>query len=107
MSVATDETADTPVTADDLWHLGSDTKAMTSTLTALLVEDGTVEWTTTLPELSAVVRVDTRSKQLTVSVEFRAKTVGNVRGAMRIKTNLRETPYLVHLGGKVRKARQK
>jgi CubicO group peptidase (beta-lactamase class C family) len=48
---------DTPVTADDQFHLGSDTKAMTATLLATLVEEGKISWSTTLdqvfPELSA------------------------------------------------------
>lgn len=33
-----------PVTVDDLWHLGSDAKAMTATLIARLVERGDLEW---------------------------------------------------------------
>jgi D-alanyl-D-alanine carboxypeptidase len=36
------------VTTDDLWHLGSCTKAMTATLIALLVERGDLAWDTTL-----------------------------------------------------------
>jgi CubicO group peptidase (beta-lactamase class C family) len=40
-----------PVTVDDLWHLGSDTKAMTSTLIARLVERGQLKWDTTLAEV--------------------------------------------------------
>lgn len=40
-----------PVTADDLWHLGSDTKAMTATLIARLVEQQKVQWESTLEEL--------------------------------------------------------
>jgi D-alanyl-D-alanine carboxypeptidase len=40
----------TPVTKSDVWHLGSDTKAMTATLTAMLVEDGVVKWTTTMAQ---------------------------------------------------------
>src|SRR5690606_7323970 len=40
----------TEVTTDDKWHLGSCTKAMTSTLVALLIEDGLLEWSTTLGE---------------------------------------------------------
>ncbi|MDE2804145.1 MAG: serine hydrolase [Gemmatimonadota bacterium] len=54
-----------PVTIHDKWHLGSITKSMTSTLAGILVEDGALEWTTTLeaafphfpnihPELRAV-----------------------------------------------------
>jgi CubicO group peptidase (beta-lactamase class C family) len=41
---------DEPVTTDDLWHLGSCTKAMTATLIARLVERGDLEWTTTLAD---------------------------------------------------------
>ena len=48
---------DTPVTVDDQFHLGSDTKAMTATMIATLVEEGKISWSTTLeqvfPELSA------------------------------------------------------
>src|SRR5262245_19373669 len=36
-----------PVTLDDQWHLGSLTKSMTSTLAAVLVEDGLIGWDTT------------------------------------------------------------
>ena len=39
-----------PVTIYDKWHLGSITKSMTSTVVALLVEQGTLEWTTTLED---------------------------------------------------------
>jgi CubicO group peptidase (beta-lactamase class C family) len=41
----------TPVTSQDLWHLGSNTKAMTATLAAMLVEDGKLSWTSTLAEV--------------------------------------------------------
>ncbi len=37
-----------PVTIHDKWHLGSITKSMTSTLAAILVEEGALAWTTTL-----------------------------------------------------------
>jgi CubicO group peptidase (beta-lactamase class C family) len=40
-----------PVTLDDLWHLGSDGKAMTSTLIARLVERGQLRWDSTLAEV--------------------------------------------------------
>lgn len=39
---------DVAVTAADLWHLGSDTKAMTATLVAALVEQGVLTWETDL-----------------------------------------------------------
>lgn len=35
----------------DLFHLGSDTKAMTATLMAVLVEEGKLKWTTTVGEI--------------------------------------------------------
>ncbi len=38
------------VTTADLWHLGSDTKAFTATLAAIMVERGELRWDTTLAE---------------------------------------------------------
>jgi CubicO group peptidase (beta-lactamase class C family) len=43
--------ADSPVTVDDQFHLGSDTKAMTATLLAMLVEAGKLSWNTTLEQV--------------------------------------------------------
>ncbi len=39
-----------PATVDDKWHLGSDTKAMTATMIAMLVRQGKLRWETTLGE---------------------------------------------------------
>lgn len=36
---------------DDLWHLGSNTKAMTSTLAAIAVEEGRLRWDSTLGQV--------------------------------------------------------
>ena len=41
------------ITLDDQFHLGSCTKAMTATLVAMLVEEGKLNWTTTLAEVFA------------------------------------------------------
>src|SRR5215813_7178099 len=41
------------ITLDDRFHLGSCTKAMTATLVAMFVEEGKLNWTTTLGELFA------------------------------------------------------
>jgi CubicO group peptidase (beta-lactamase class C family) len=41
------------ITLDDRFHLGSCSKAMTATLVAMLVEEGRLNWTTTLGELFA------------------------------------------------------
>lgn len=38
-------------TPDDLWHLGSDTKAMTAAVVARLVEQGSLAWDTTLADV--------------------------------------------------------
>lgn len=40
-----------PITIDDLFHLGSDTKAMTATLIARLVDEGVMSWSTTVGEV--------------------------------------------------------
>lgn len=39
------------VTVDDRFHLGSDTKAMTATLAAMLVEEGKLRWDSTVGEI--------------------------------------------------------
>src|SRR2546423_1360538 len=38
-------------TVDDLWHLGSDTKAMTATLVGMYVDRGKLHWDDTLGRL--------------------------------------------------------
>jgi CubicO group peptidase (beta-lactamase class C family) len=40
-----------PVSVEDRFHIGSDTKAMTSLLAATLVEDGKLSWSTTVREV--------------------------------------------------------
>jgi len=42
---------DTAVTLEDRWHLSSDTKAMTATLLAKLVERGLLKWNTSMAEV--------------------------------------------------------
>lgn len=49
---------DNPVTAGDQWHLGSNTKAMTTMLYARLVEDGRAGWGAILPELFPDLEMD-------------------------------------------------
>ena len=39
------------VQTTDLWHLGSDTKSMTATLAAMLVEQGKLRWDSTISEI--------------------------------------------------------
>jgi CubicO group peptidase (beta-lactamase class C family) len=40
-----------PVTVDDRFHIGSDTKAMTSLIAAMLVEGGKIRWDSTVAEI--------------------------------------------------------
>src|SRR5688572_16040657 len=41
---------DEAVTVEDKWHIGSCTKSMTSTLAAMMVEQGRITWKTTVGE---------------------------------------------------------
>ena len=51
-----------PATLNDVWHIGSDTKAMTAALVGLLVEQGAVTWDTPVaevfPEMAAAFHPD-------------------------------------------------
>ena len=42
---------DVPVTIDDRFHLGSDTKAMTATLAGMMVDEGKLRWDSTIGEV--------------------------------------------------------
>jgi len=57
-----------PVTIDDRFHLGSDTKAMTALLAAMMVEEGKLRWSSTLvdvfPELAE--KMDPRLRIVTL-----------------------------------------
>ncbi|MGJ8725368.1 MAG: serine hydrolase domain-containing protein [Roseibacillus sp.] len=57
----------TPVTIDDKFHLGSCTKPMTATLTAALIEDGILEWDTTISDaLKNKMRIHRDFREVTV-----------------------------------------
>ncbi len=60
---------DVSVTGDDLWHLGSETKAMTATLAGTFVAEGKLSWQDTLaslfPELAG--KMDPQLAQVTVA----------------------------------------
>lgn len=57
-----------PVTVGDRFHIGSDTKAMTSLLAAMLVERGNIRWGSTVaevfPELAATMDSDVKTVTL-------------------------------------------
>jgi CubicO group peptidase (beta-lactamase class C family) len=42
---------DVAATLDDKWHFGSDTKAMTATLVGRLVDEGMLQWNTTMTDV--------------------------------------------------------
>ncbi|MEO0326066.1 MAG: serine hydrolase domain-containing protein [Myxococcota bacterium] len=70
------------VTRADRWHLGSDTKALTATLAARLIEDGTLSWDTTLatgfPTLAERMHPDFRDVTLVELLTHRAGLTGNL-----------------------------
>jgi CubicO group peptidase (beta-lactamase class C family) len=57
-----------PVAIDDRFHIGSDTKAMTALIAAMLVEEGRIRWTSSVsevfPELAATMVHDLRDVTL-------------------------------------------
>ena len=65
-----------PVTVDDRWHLGSDTKSMTAMLAAVLVEQGVLTWDQTLaetfPEFADEMNTAYRSMTIVELVSHRA-----------------------------------
>lgn len=60
----------TPVTAQDLWHLGSCTKSMTATLLARLVERELLRWDSTVGEVfgESVPGMDPAWKEITMAL---------------------------------------
>jgi D-alanyl-D-alanine carboxypeptidase len=57
----------TAITPDDRWHLGSDTKAMTATLAAILVEEKRIGWDSTVGQ---VLGPDVRPELRKVTLEM-------------------------------------
>lgn len=57
-----------PVEVTDRWHIGSNLKAITSALAAIAVDEGKIQWTTTvaeaLPDLAATIRPAYRNVSL-------------------------------------------
>ena len=79
-----------PVTVDDLWHLGSDTKAMTAGLLGLLVDEGRLDWNATLaelfPELATTMRKQYRTVTLREVLSQQSGLVANAGIAFRQPT---------------------
>jgi CubicO group peptidase (beta-lactamase class C family) len=57
------------ITTDDLFHIGSDTKSMTATLIAILIEEGKLRWNSTPAEVLAghgIQHIDPAWKRVTL-----------------------------------------
>ena len=57
------------ITSDDLFHIGSDTKSMTATLIALLIEEGKLRWNSTPTEVlsqQGVKKIDPAWQRVTL-----------------------------------------
>ena len=59
----------TPVTTNDVFHIGSCTKSMTATLTARLIEEGKLNWNTTIAEIFPELRGKMDKQYEAVTVE--------------------------------------
>src|SRR5204862_2656753 len=58
-----------PVTIDDRFHIGSDTKAMTSLVAAMLVEGGRIRWDSTVAEIFSELTATMDSDVKAVTLE--------------------------------------
>jgi CubicO group peptidase (beta-lactamase class C family) len=57
------------VTRGDLWHVGSLTKSMTATLAAVLIEEGRIDWDSTVSEVFPDLAARFRPEYATVRLE--------------------------------------
>jgi CubicO group peptidase (beta-lactamase class C family) len=75
---------DVAVTTEDVWHIGSCTKAMTATLVAFAVEEGRLAWDTTLaealPALAEQMHADYRDVPIEWLLVHRAGTWSTFEG---------------------------
>ena len=59
----------TPVTTNDLFHIGSCTKSMTATVAATLIEEGRLHWDTKIAEVFPELRDKMDSRYRAVTLE--------------------------------------
>ena len=71
----------TPVTTNDLFHIGSCTKSMTATLTAMLIDEGKLRWDSTIAELFPELKGKLDKQYEVVTVEQLLTHRGGVPGA--------------------------
>jgi CubicO group peptidase (beta-lactamase class C family) len=71
----------TPVTTNDVFHIGSCTKSMTATLTAMLIEDGKLRWDTTIADVFPELKGKTDKQYEGVTVEQLLTHRGGIPGS--------------------------
>jgi CubicO group peptidase (beta-lactamase class C family) len=70
-----------PVTTNDVFHIGSCTKSMTATLTAILIEEGKLNWNTTIADVFPELKGKMDKQYEAVTVEQLLHHRGGVPGA--------------------------
>ena len=70
----------TPVTTNDLFHIGSCTKSMTATLAAILIEEKKLRWDTTIAEVLPELKGKMNRQYENVTVEQLLQHRGGVPG---------------------------
>lgn len=74
------------VSIDDLWHLGSDTKAMTAMVIGALVEQGKLKWDTTIeqvfPDLAGTLQPELRKVTILQLLSHHAGLPANINWQM-------------------------
>jgi CubicO group peptidase (beta-lactamase class C family) len=70
----------TPVTTNDIFHIGSCTKSMTATLAAILIEEGKLRWDTTIAEVFPELKGKMDKQYESVTVEQLLHHRGGVPG---------------------------
>src|SRR4051812_24224324 len=72
----------TPVTVDDQFHIGSCTKSMTATLTAMFIEEGKLRWDSTIAEVFPDLKGKMDKQYEAVTVEQLLRHRGGVPGQL-------------------------
>ncbi|HEY3861838.1 MAG TPA: serine hydrolase domain-containing protein [Verrucomicrobiae bacterium] len=70
----------TPVTTNDMFHIGSCTKSMTATLAGILIDEGKLRWDTTIAEVFPELKGKMSQQYETVTIEQLLHHRGGVPG---------------------------
>lgn len=71
----------TPITTNDVFHIGSCTKSMTATLAGILIEEGKLRWDTTIAEVFPELKGKMGKQYEAVTLEQLLQHRGGVPGA--------------------------